>query len=75
MSDNNKSRKVANEQLMPCPFCGERAYIIRHIFGDVTTATFGVKCGFCYAQSDQYFDTMGEAVAAWNTRKEVKDEP
>lgn len=70
MSDIDKSRKAANEQLMPCPFCGERAHIIQHVF--ITCGeTYGVKCDSCNAQGYQFYRTMGEAVAAWNTRKEA----
>lgn len=73
MSDNGKSRNAANEQLMPCPFCGERAYIVQHAFftGDVT---YGVVCDFCKGQGYQFFPTMGEAVDAWNNRIPVPQE-
>lgn len=72
MSDKDLSKKAANEQLMPCPFCGERAYIVQHHYITAGEA-YGVRC-FCGAQSDQFFETMGEAVAAWNTRVSVPHE-
>lgn len=64
-----KSLKAANEQLMTCPFCGSKAHIEEHVF-HTYCATYGVRCDNenCLAESDQFYDTMGEAVVAWNTR-------
>lgn len=64
-----KSLKAANEQLMTCPFCGSKAHIEEHVF-HTYRATYGVRCDNenCLAESDQFYDTTGEAVAAWNTR-------
>lgn len=70
---NEKSRKAANEQLMPCPFCGGKAHVNDHIYFDIPPS-YGIVCGGCGAMTKQFYDTMSEAVTAWNTRKEVNDE-
>lgn len=86
MSDNDKSRKAANEQLMPCPFCGGKARVFEHVlpvtrfldFGRrriMTEFVYGITCRECGAMSNQHYETMGEAVNAWNTRtEEIKDD-
>lgn len=70
--DEDKSRQAANEQLRPCPFCGGKAHVNDHIYFEVPP-TYGIVCGECGSMSRQFYDTMGEAVAAWNTRKEDSD--
>lgn len=82
MSDNDKSRKAANEQLMPCPFCGgkarvnDRTYLVTSECGRCFEAppTYGIVCEECGAMSSQFYGTMGEAVAAWNNRVLVPQE-
>lgn len=71
--DEDKSRQAANEQLLPCPFCGRTAVIRDHQFWELPK-TYGVECSYCGAMSFQFFSAMGEAVAAWNTRKEADDD-
>lgn len=80
--NNDKSRKAANEQLMPCPFCGGKARVNDHIYlvtrecGHCfeTPPIYGIVCEECGAMSKQFYDTMGEAVAAWNDRVLVPHE-
>ena len=66
MDEYTESLKAANEQLMTCPFCGHSAVIREHRF--YSEKSYGVICSDCGAMSFQFFPTMGEAVAAWNTR-------
>lgn len=66
MDEYTESLKAANEQLMTCPFCGHSAVIREHRF--YSEKSYGVICSNCGATSFQFYPTMGEAVAAWNTR-------
>lgn len=63
------SREAANAQLKTCPFCGGKARIVEHEFYAMPSS-YGVQCSNedCSSQSDQFYDTMEEAIAAWNNR-------
>ena len=50
--------------LLPCPFCGGEA---RHV--EPFWRHNEVRCTACGAETDTY-DTMNEAIAAWNCRIE-----
>lgn len=82
MSDNGLSKIAANEQLMSCPFCGGKARVSEHVvpvtrFLDsgrrriTSEFVYGITCQKCGAMSSQYYETMGEAIGAWNTRHEM----
>lgn len=77
---NDLSEKAANEQLTLCPFCGGKAQGIEHVIPVTRISDFrrrrmtsefryGITCRECGAMSNQYYETMGEAVDAWNTRR------
>jgi Lar family restriction alleviation protein len=51
-----------SEPLKPCPFCGHKAELY-----DATPHLNWAHCLGCGAETDEY-DTMAEAVAAWNRR-------
>jgi Lar family restriction alleviation protein len=58
------------EQLKPCPFCGDAAWMKKHggIFGG--DIGYRVECeGRCHAMTC-YWHTEAQAVDAWNTRAE-----
>ena len=59
--------EAANGRLRTCPFCGAKAHIMVYVFHGLPN-TYGVRCGKCHAESYQFYDTIDEAVAAWNTR-------
>ena len=50
------------ENLKPCPFCGSEA-----IVKDLVDAKF-VACEKCDASTAMWFDSIGDAIASWNTR-------
>lgn len=58
------------DELKPCPFCGEIPRIIEHEFVD-SDNTYGIKCK-CGAQGFQFWETIDDAIEAWNRR--VKNE-
>lgn len=72
MSDYEKSLKAANEQLMTCPFCGGNAKISDSLI-HCGKQMYQPLCLDCDAELG-YFDNLGEAVAAWNTRTAVPHE-
>lgn len=51
---------MTDEELLPCPFCGVRAYLIER----ETYAT--VECGGCGVEMDGL--DGADAVKAWSTR-------
>lgn len=55
-------------KLKPCPFCGGKAAMERHIFNGLTD-TYGVKCTLCGAQIRQFYDTQDQAAEQWNRRE------
>jgi Lar family restriction alleviation protein len=56
------------EQLKKCPFCGGEAFIPKNEDGEWCT---WVVCRECNAETS-YFETLEEAIAAWNTRKPME---
>lgn len=67
-----------HNEVKPCPFCGERKEIwaLRYVRTDIADgARYGVGCMGCMAILDSgYWQGWGQALAAWNTRKEAHDE-
>ena len=57
------------EQLKKCPFCGGEAKALTR--SDGYEFTEYVMCGNCEAESG-WFKTKAEAIAAWNTRKQLE---
>lgn len=62
------------EELKPCPFCGERHVMHEqgHVIVTETARSgprYGVSCYSCGGRIE-FFDTVAEAIDAWNTRAE-----
>lgn len=58
--------------LKPCPFCGEHAHM-KELETAHGSTLYGVSCpteGCLGFAMETYFDTPGQAVAAWNRRAE-----
>ncbi len=56
--------------LKPCPFCGEHAHM-KELETAHGSTLYGVSCpteGCLGFAMETYFDTPGQAVAAWNRR-------
>lgn len=57
-----------NEELKKCPFCGGDGAIREHRFHGYNS-TWGVVCiGECSCETRQFYDTVEEAIEAWNRR-------
>ena len=52
-------------KLLPCPFCGEKAEIIKHRSGG-----YAVECTECYGKTHRSV-TEKLAIERWNTRKPI----
>ena len=60
-----KWRITVDKKLLPCPFCGRKAFIMQETF-EVT-----VTCIGCGASSGNFFkDDEEAAIDAWNKRSE-----
>lgn len=62
--------------LLPCPYCKGAAEVIDNkICADVSCNTYGCRGNSYFAGgddgSDLYFDTVYEAILAWNTRAPI----
>ena len=57
--------------IKPCPFCGGKARVIRHMM--IGTETFSVQCRECKCETWLYFTDRKEAERVWNTRKEAEE--
>lgn len=57
----------ANKMLLPCPFCGGKAYVRLHVFHDLPLS-YGVECYTCGAQGMQFYSTLDKAIERWNRR-------
>lgn len=60
-------------KLKHCPLCGGEAYIQEHVYR-VLSSTYGVVCFDCKAGTDQFYETIDDAVEAWNRRTTIKEE-
>lgn len=61
-------------ELKPCPFCGEKHVMHEqgHVIVTETARSgprYGVSCYSCGGRIE-FFDTVAEAIAAWNKRAE-----
>lgn len=65
MTDNRTT------ELLPCPFCGGEARPVKQIEGRYAIARYSVSCNGCGLVAF-YEATEAEAIAAWNTRAELK---
>ena len=54
-------------KLRKCPFCGSEATIMRHEYCGLSD-TFGIKCNWCKAEGNQFYETIDDAVSMWNDR-------
>jgi Lar family restriction alleviation protein len=59
---------MSMEKLKKCPFCGNKGPMI--VVDDETENFFGVCCFKCEANVNAVFETMQDAVKAWNRRCE-----
>lgn len=67
-----------NEKLLPCPFCGGKAHVVRHNTGENfrwyglnttdTSDLYGVECERCPGSVVPMRLNENEAVEAWNNR-------
>lgn len=51
------------EPLLPCPFCGGRQAYPSH-----NSPFWSVYCPGCDTEAVQFWETVDEAIAAWNHR-------
>ena len=60
-------------ELKPCPFCGSDAELKYHYFPALKAGrdrSFGVVCTHCKVETWQFYDSIRDAVEAWNRRAE-----
>lgn len=57
-----RTKKTNNEELEPCPFCGDIATLCKN-----TASKFIVECNECLAQTGEY-EMEETAIIAWNRR-------
>ncbi len=55
---------MKNKELLPCPFCGGEASMVRGTFTKTIGSVICTKCGI----STQVYVTDEDAIKAWNTR-------
>lgn len=55
-------------ELLPCPFCGGEAVIVKD------GIWYRTKCIACFATIDNGWVSEEEAIRDWNTRKDNRDE-
>ena len=60
------------DKVKACPFCGGRAMVQVHNFFELSDS-FGVKCTECFAETWPFYNTVEEALRAWNTRIEAEE--
>jgi Lar family restriction alleviation protein len=63
MSQSAMMGPTMNDELLPCPFCGEHSSVVSYM---VDSRWFVVKCDVCDARWEGY--TLAEAVGKWNRR-------
>ena len=56
--------KMAKSELLPCPFCGSSAYVMKNPF----TGHYSVRCKACGAEITGIIVSSGEAIEKWNRR-------
>ena len=56
--------KMTKSELLPCPFCGSAAYVMKNPF----TGHYSVKCRDCGAKMTGEIVSSGKAIEEWNQR-------
>ena len=56
--------KFTKGELLPCPFCGSAAYVMKNPF----TGHYSVKCRVCGAKMTGEMVSSGKAIEEWNRR-------
>ena len=73
----SKTANNNHNDILPCPFCGAKAYVFcneeQNYCSRSFTTNFGIGCKTedCYGQQDRdmaYFRSQQEAIEAWNKR-------
>lgn len=64
--------KPTNEELKPCPFCGEAARIVDSEFSG-SAIHISCRCGAQMFGGRQHFGSEQEASEAWNRRAVMRD--
>jgi hypothetical protein len=67
-----RSKRMIND-LKPCPLCKSEAYVST-ISHECEPDGYGVDCSVCGCQVNEY-ETIEQAIAAWNTRVESNEIP
>jgi Lar family restriction alleviation protein len=66
-SDKNKQATKTSDKLLPCPFCGGGAELLKGLC-ELDNYVMCLKCG-C---KTKLYNTKESAIKAWNTRKPME---
>ena len=76
MSNFGKIKRISDDRLMPCPFCGEDGEVVIYTKSDGIEKYYvgctNEKCG-CELVRDPFYD-LDKCMEAWNTRRLVKED-
>lgn len=61
---------TANQDMLPCPFCGSEAYY-RHIDAGADRKYYRVHCVKCDARIGHPYIGKEDALSTWNTRADL----